>query len=298
MKILIEAVGSMVSGATIKNIHDAGHLVIGTDASEDCFAKGLCDEFYVVPCASESNSFEILQKLVIEKKIDLVIPSLDEGMLKWANAKESLEKKGIHVAISSVEAIDVCEDKWKTYLFFSKNNIPTPKSSLDQDYPLIKPRDGRGGSGIFVANEKTDMTGMISQELLKGEEYTIDVFCDIDGDPVYIVPRKRISVKEGKSTAGVVVKNNEIECIVHKICKAMKFNGPINIQCFDDEKRGICFTEINPRLGGGTALGIAATENWIPLIVDTFVNKDKVKSAKNINYGLKMGRYYSEVFYK
>lgn len=298
MRIMIEAVGSMVSGAIIKNIHDAGHQVIGTDASKDCFAKELCDEFYVVPCASEPNSAEFLKNFVLEKKIDVVIPTLDEGMLKWAQASGELEKKNIHVAISDTDVIDICEDKWKTYLFFAENNIPTPVSSLEQKYPLVKPRDGRGGAGIVVTDETVDMTGMISQELLRGTEYSIDVFCDIDGEPVYIVPRKRQAVREGKSTAGIVVKNEKIESIVRQICSSMKFQGVINIQCFDDEEKGICFTEINPRWGGGTALGVAATENWVTLLIETFVGKEKIKTSKDINYGLRMGRYYSEVFYK
>lgn len=298
MRIMIEAVGSMVSAACIKNIHDAGHDVIGTDASEDCFAKELCDEFYVVPHANESNSMQYLKQLVLEKDVEMVIPSLDEGMLNWALEKEYLEEKGVHIAISDPKTIDICEDKWKTYLFFKENNIPTPMSSLEQTFPLVKPRNGRGSTGISIPDGPVDMTGMISQEFLKGTEYTIDVLCDIDGEPVYIVPRKRMGIKEGKSTAGIVVKNNEIEELVRSICSSLKFNGAINIQCFDDEIKGICFTEINPRWGGGTPLGMAATENWVPLLTKTFVDKKKIKPSKNIDYGLKMGRYYSEVFYK
>ena len=141
------------------------------------------------------------------------------------------------------------------------------------------------------------MNGMISQELLTGQEYTIDVLCDKDGEPVYIVPRIRTTVKEGKSTEGIVVENNRIVDGVKKICKAIKFKGPINIQCFELENGDIKFTEINPRLGGGTVLGIEATENWFPLIVDTFVYDKKIKANNKVQYGLKMSRYYDEVFY-
>lgn len=298
MRILTEAVGSIVCGAGLRLIHEAGHIAIGTDADKDCFAQYLCDEFYQVPYASNPDSPRFLQQLVVDKNVDLVIPSLDEGMLSWALAKNDLKKKGISVAISDPETIDICEDKWKTYLVFKENGIPTPESSLEQIYPLVKPRLGRGGEGIYINSAKMDMTDMISQELLTGTEYTIDVFCNLNHEPIYIIPRKRINVKEGKSTAGIVVKNEIIDELVRKICKAIPFIGAINIQCFVNDNHEVKFTEINPRWGGGTALAMAASENWIPLIVDTFVNEKIVKAKMPIEYGLKMGRYYNEVFYK
>ena len=90
-----------------------------------------------------------------------------------------------------------------------KNNIPTPETDLEQKFPLIKPRFGRGGEGISITSEPVCMDGMISQELLTGQEYTVDVLCNKDSQPVYIVPRKRIGVKEGKSTGGVTVNHSE-----------------------------------------------------------------------------------------
>ena len=298
IRILTEAAGCLASSSGIRNIQKAGFVCVGTDANPDCFAKVLCDEFYCVPFASDPNSMSFLEQLCIDKKIDLVIPSLDEGMIKWAKKKAELEKKGIAVAISPEKTIEICEDKWLTYLFFKNNGIPTPKSSLENIYPLVKPRLGRGGSGIHINEKDVDMTDMISQELLIGTEYTIDVLCDLNGKPIYIVPRKRIGVKDGKSTGGIVVENKDIIKWVEKICDSLLFQGPINIQCFVDDDNAVKFTEINPRLGGGTPLGMAATENWFPIIVDLFVYKKNSHNKVPIQYGLKMGRFYDEVFYK
>lgn len=297
MRIMTEAVGCFTSATTIKMIQSSGYISIGTDCNPNCFAKELCDEFYSVPLATASNSKEFLKNLVLEKKIDLIMPTLDDGLLNWAEISEELSKLGVAVALSPVETIRIFQDKWSTYQFFVNNNIPTPKTSLEQIYDLVKPRNGRGGSGVKITKEKVDMDGMISQEVLVGEEYTIDVFCDIDGEPVYIVPRKRLNVIDGKSSAGIVVENEAIVNWVKLICKATTFIGIVNMQCFVDEEGNITFTEINPRKGGGTVLGMAATENWIPLAVETFVNKKKVKANKPIMYGLKMGRFYDEVFY-
>ena len=89
---------------------------------------------------------------------------------------------------------------------------------------------------------------MISQEVVEGDEFTIDVFCDSNHSPVYIVPRKRLKVKEGKSIDGVVIKHPEMESWVRKICNNIAFLGPINIQCFLRKDGVIQFIEINPKI--------------------------------------------------
>lgn len=297
MRIMTEALGCLASASGVKSIHAAGYTAIGTDANAECCGKHMVEEFYCVPYACDPKSKDFLFNLAIEKKIDLVVPSLDEGMIHWSHMKKDLQQYGVYVAISDPETIEICEDKWLTYLTFKKYGIPTPESSLEQIYPLVKPRMGRGGAGIHINEDNVNMEGMIAQELLVGIEYTTDVFCNLNGDPIYIVPRKRMGVKEGKSTGGIVEKNTAIIEGVKDICRVIPFKGGINIQCFVTEDGSVKFTEINPRLGGGTALGMAATENWFPLMVETFIEKKVVEATVPVRYGMKMGRYYEEVFY-
>ncbi len=297
MNFLIEASGSLTSSYLIQSIQDAGFKVFASDINADIFGKYLADGFIKMPRIVEKNSWNQTVTLVEENDIQVVVPSLDEILLKWSEHKETFFKKNIHVIISSPDTLKVCQDKWETYLFFKDNDIPTPETSLDSIYPLIKPRTGRGSAGIFMKkeNEPVSMEGNISQELIYGTEYTIDVFCDCNYDPVYIVPRQRLNVKEGKSLNGIVVKHPKIESYVKKICSATAFIGPINIQCFEDVNGNLKFIEINPRIGGGMALGFAATENWIPLIVSNLIEQKPITPTK-VQYGLKMMRYYNEIF--
>lgn len=296
-QILTEAAGSLTAGYLINAVKKSGNISVATDANNDSFGKYLCDKFFLVPYASSPDSKASLLYLCKKHNIDIVIPTLDDSLLTWANLSEELLKNGTHVASSKESTLKIFLDKWETFLFFRNNGIPTPKTSLKQDYPLVKPRLGRGGSGIQLTDKLVNMEGNISQELLSGTEYTVDVFCNQDGDPIYIVPRIRIGVKEGKATGGIVVKQETIINIVKKICASIQFWGPINIQCFETENNEVFITEINPRFGGGSALGMAATENWINLI-EKMIYGEKVYDSVPIKYGLKMGRYYSEVFYE
>ena len=228
-------------------------------------------------------------------KIDIVIPSLDETLLGWAQRKEELASRNIHVICSPTSTIEIFVDKWLTYEFFLKNNIPTPNTSQSQEFSLLKPRFGRGGKGVGIVSHNVSMEGLISQQFVNGVEYTIDVFCDLHGVPIYIIPRKRLKIEGGKSTSGVVDMNQEIIEWVREICSKIRFTGPINIQCIRDVTGQIFFIEINPRIAGGMALGFAASENWIPLIVANLVHKMDIVPVKVMNE-MKMMRYYAEIF--
>ncbi|OZI12708.1 carbamoylphosphate synthase large subunit [Bacillaceae bacterium SAS-127] len=295
LKILTEASGSLISAYLIHAIKQSGESAVASDISLNCYAKYLADDFILMPLTNDPNLWSKIEESLIDYEINAVIPSLDETLLGWAERKEYFAKKDINVFVSNPEVIKIFQDKWLTYQFFKENDIPTPKTSLEQDFSLIKPRLGRGSIGVFIASEDIDMYGNISQEFIEGIEYTIDVFCDKKSHPVYIVPRKRINVKDGKSTAGVVVDSPKIIDYVKKICEITHFVGPINIQCIETSDGEIKFIEINPRIAGGMALGFAATENWVKLMVDHFI-KGKELEPKEVKYGLKMMRYYSEVF--
>lgn len=294
-KVLTEASGSLVGGYLIKAIQDAGHIAVASDITTECAGRHLADDFIEMPRSNARDLWARIEQALASHQVDVVVPSLDETLVGWAERAEEFARRGTRVILSPPETTRVFRDKWLTYQFFAANGIPTPATSLQQEYPLVKPRDGRGAAGVRVTEEPVEMAGLISQELLTGTEYTVDIFCDREGAPVYIVPRRRLSVREGKSLGGIVEKNTEIEQHVRSICAATPFRGPINAQCFVSSDGAVRFTEINPRIAGGMALGFAATENWMRLIVDHFVNGKPIE-PKPVRHGMKMMRYYAEVF--
>ncbi|HBZ81753.1 ATP-grasp domain-containing protein [Brevibacillus sp. FSL K6-0770] len=295
LRILTEASGSMSAAYIIRAIRQAGHAAIASDIDPDCVGRYLATDFIRMPSKNAPDLWEQTVEKLIDHKVNAVIPSLDETLSGWAERQQQMSQLGIDIILSPVETVRTFQDKWQTYQFFVREGIPTPATSLEQIFPLVKPRNGRGAVGVRVEKSSVEMDGMISQELASGIEYTVDVFCDKESHPVYIVPRRREGVIQGKSTGGIVEKQPLIEEWVQKICRAIPFAGPVNMQCFLQENGEIQFIEINPRIAGGMALGFAATENWISLMVDHFIYGKRI-TPKPIQYGLKMKRYYAEVF--
>ena len=180
-------------------------------------------------------------------------------------------------------------------LLFSESWYSNPNTSLNQDFPLLKPVKGRGSVGIRIENEPVSMEGLISQELLKGTEYTVDVLCDSKEILHMLCQEFEKKVVDGKSSNGQIKMHSKIEHLVRKICDKIQFYGPINIQCFELDNGDIKFIEINPRIAGGMALSFAATQNWVEVVINHFVGGAPF-FAKPIQDGKCMYRYYKEVF--
>ncbi|EOI2961398.1 ATP-grasp domain-containing protein [Campylobacter jejuni] len=300
-KIFTEASGCLTSLYILNAIKDANCLACASDIDSFNAAYSIADDFILMPRVSDEKLWDKTKKLLLEHHVDIVIPTLDDSLLGWSIYKEDFKQMGIEVIISPKDTIEIFIDKWKTYLFFEKLSIPTPKTEIYKNFGLIKPRNGRGGAGIelFSKSFKNKNEWLyITQEKVEGLEYTVDCFFDKNGEPIYIIPRKRFEVKDGKSIKSVVCKHPLIDKYIRKISKEIYFIGPVNFQVFENNQSDLFFIEVNPRLGGGSSLAFKASENWIKLIVEHFVKNQSLISSNKINFGLKMARIYSDVFFK
>ena len=295
MNIFTEASGSLVSAALIMSLKDAGLSVIVSDITEMNAGGLLADRYVRVPDKSDKNLWQKIKELLVTNKVSWVIPSFDEMLSGWSARVKEFNAEGINLLISPSDTIDTFLDKWKTYNAFIQSGLPAPKTSLEKKYPMVKPREGRGSQGITITDEiGVDMEKKISQEVVEGTELTVDCFFDRDGSPIYIVPRIRLKVVHGKSVNAQTIRHEKVELYIRNLAKKYHFIGPINIQCFINSE-DVRFIEVNPRVGGGMALGWAATENWFDLWFNIIIQGKPFK-PKPVQYGLQMYRYYAEVF--
>ncbi|EAK9947401.1 ATP-grasp domain-containing protein [Campylobacter lari] len=300
-KIFTEASGCLTSLYILNAIKEANCLSCASDVNPFNAAYDLADDFIIMPSVNDEKLWDKTKQLLVDHNIDIVIPTFDESLLGWSIYKEEFKQMGIEIIISPKETIEIFTDKWKTYLFFDGLSIPTPKTEIYKNLGLIKPRNGRGGAGIEIFTQSFQNNNewlYITQEKIDGQEYTIDCFFDKNGKPIYIIPRKRLEIKDGKSLKSIVCQHLLIEEYIIKISKEIHFVGPVNFQAFEDRYSNLFFIEVNPRLGGGTSLAFKASENWIKLIVEHFIKNKNLISNNKINFGLKMTRAYLDVFFK
>ena len=136
----------------------------------------------------------------------------------------------------------------------------------------------------------------IVEEYLPGPEITNDVVCDLEGNVLAVVCRRRIEVRSGEVSKGVTLYDPEIADYCVRIAKGLQAVGPITVQCLLREGRPY-FTEVNPRFGGGLPLAIAAgvpVSRW--LLATASGQSVEVPPLGTYTTGLHMTRFDDSFF--
>lgn len=310
MNILVTGAGGGSGLATIRILKTTtNHAVYGADCSENASGLGLADKGFVIPRAEDKNFVAAIQEIVAEKKIDLILPNVDEELKTFASNVEKIPQ----VLISSLETIEICSDKYKTLTTLRevcgtpevyKNERP-PKES----YPVVvKPRCSRGSRNIYIANSPeqleaillyVDTLGIPSekrfvQEFLPGPEYTVDCMFDLSGRLLAAVPRQRIATHGGICSIGRTEKNNFLITAVDNISKHISFRGPVNIQFRHSRTGEFKLLEINARIAGGVPITLRAGVN-IPLLCTKIITNASINFSDCEFIETKVYRYLTEV---
>ncbi len=295
MRVLVEAVGSPAWPTLLPFLRAIAPEIVALEVDPWAAGAQLVEWPRLVPPYAELASPEPLLRICEEERVDLVLPSVNEGLPLWAKHRDAFAARGAHVLISPESTIGIFHDKWETYRFFRDRGVPTPETSLEHRYEIVKPRVGRGGAGVRRIRPGTlaDLAGCVSQRRCTGPEISIDVLCDLAGRPVYKVQRERTRVASGLAVQSRVIFDPEIDRGVDRILAGTRVVGIANVQGFR-EPGGVLFTEVNPRIPGGLSLSMAATENWFPLLLK--VLREEPIEPVTVRRGLVMLRHYSDVF--
>ena len=92
------------------------------------------------------------------------------------------------------------------------------------------------------------------QRAASGEEFSIDVFCDLDGRCLAAIPRTMIESKGGESIKGMTIKDPDLIEFAPPRRRGAADHRPANVQCFREPDGGLQVTDVNPRFGGGFPL--------------------------------------------
>lgn len=258
---------------------EVGLTIIGADISPSAPALFFCDETRIVCHISDENYIPQLLSICDTEKVDCLIPTIDTDLLQLAENKKRFEKVGTKVLISAVDKVRLCRDKNYTGEYFQSVGLksPTPFNSVEKfeemlqagkvQFPaFIKPKDGSSSINAFRVDALDDLKthaakidGYIIQPFISGKEYTVDIFCDYEGNPVYITPRERLAVRSGEVLKTKIAQDDTIINEMKTLVKDYKPCGQITVQLIQDQASGEnYYIEINPRFGGGAPLSMKA----------------------------------------
>lgn len=280
--------------------------IYGADMAGTAPALAYCDFERKVCGMKDDNYISELIEICRKDEIDILIPTIDTDLLVLSQNVSAFGTT--KVLISKPDMISICRDKNNTSDFFVSCGCYAPKTFNDWKiyngtYPcFIKPKDGSSSINAYKVDsvEELEMYAQqiddyIIQPFIDGMEYTVDVFCDFEGNPVYITPRIRLQVRAGEVLKTQISMDEKIieecKCIIEKF----KPVGPMTIQLIRQNSTGDdYFIEINPRFGGGAPLSMKAGARSAETIIKILLN-EKVDTDAVINDGAVYSRFDQSV---
>lgn len=250
-------------------------LIYGADMSETAPALMFCHHRVMVPRIKSEAYIPALLEVCESEQIDAVIPTIDTDLMILAQSRQRFAAVGTKVIISAPEKIALCRDKRLTADYFASVGLKSPRPTDDvakyaYGFPaFIKPKDGSSSIFAYKVNNQEEMASYVAQvpdyiiqPFIRGTEYTVDVFCDFMGKPIYITPRIRLAVRSGEVLKTEITQDAQILAEIKQLLADYKPCGPITVQLIRQEETGLdYYIEINPRFGGGAPLSMMAGAN-------------------------------------
>ena len=224
-----------------------------------------------IPLASADNFILELLRVIQDKRIDVLVPGVDEELLVISQNKALLDTK---ILLPNSDFIEQMLDKLICMQTMHAKGLTVPKTQLisqesDISFPqIIKPRSGRGSRGVAIVNSaeeisayevfyKTEKNSIICQELAFGTEYTVLIAADINARLKAIIPVK-VEQKKGITIRATTEIQKEVIDYCTLFQKTFKASGIYNLQCILTKENKVIPFEINPRISTTFCLGIAA----------------------------------------
>lgn len=285
----------------------------GADINRTAPAIHFVDRPHLVPRINDRRHIPALLELVEAHGINAIIPLIDSDLEALSMASARFERRGAQVIISDPDVIRTCADKLLTFKALSRAGVDTPRTwaapaalrTRGLKYPLFfKPRRGSAGQGLFRVNRPDELRVFsrrepdgIVQEFIEGIEYTLDVYTGLDGVPRCVVPRRRLEVRTGEVSKGLVVKDPQVMAVGRQVIAALgRCRGVITVQCMATAAGRICAIEVNPRFGGGAPLSIAAGADFPKWLMAELLGRKLRVDYAGYRDNLAMLRYDESVF--
>jgi len=277
------------------------------------YMEGIVDKTYQVPYPSEGSDVLLQRILDIHEKdpIDVLIPNFDAELYAFMRSEKILEKAGIKTFLPTLEQF---EERHKSNLpaFGEKYGLSVPFSKPimrideietlkdDFEYPLMV--KGKFYDAFLAYNEEQVRMNynkisakwglpVIIQEFIKGTEVNVVALGDGEGNTIGAVPmRKHYITDKGKAWSGITLDDPKLLDLTHKIIKAMKWRGGMEVELVKSTKNELFIIEINPRIPAWVYLAVGAGQNLPEALVKLALGEE-VKPYTSYEVGIMFVRY-------
>jgi carbamoyl-phosphate synthase large subunit len=285
----------------------AGATTVAADVNPLAPALYHADRYELVPPVSQPDYVPALRRLVEKHDVTLIVPLTDLDQSTLARARDEL---GALVLLPDADTVERLGDKYFAHLLFEERGVPSPPTWLPDEVPanadfplLVKARAGFGSRHIYRAATRDELefflrytpVDSIVQACLAGEEFSIDVFCDLESRCLNAIPRTMIESKGGESIKGMTIRDERLIELACEVAEKLRLVGPANIQCFREPDGCHFLTDINSRFGGGFPLPLAAGGRYPELALALARGEHPEPRLGDFREGIVMTRFFSDL---
>ncbi len=245
------------------------------------------DKYTLTPEIYSNEYISFLLEYCLSNKISAIIPLFDIDLPILSKHKQQFLDADITLVVSDSSVINICNDKWISYLFFKENSLLTPKThltlegvkqSLDNttiSFPLIlKPRWGMGSIGLYIAENLDELNifyqklhreifktylkfesdqnideCILIQEYINGVELGLEVINDLNGNYITTLSKEKLAMRAGETDSAITIENEDVSSLGEKLSLSLKHIANLDVDVFiSDDKYYVL--EMNARFGG------------------------------------------------
>lgn len=273
-RVLVTGAGGPSAIAVMRSLEAAGATLFAADI--DPYAAGL----YLVgearrsllPPAGDPGFVDAVHATCLREGIDALVPTVDGELVPLAAQRARFARDAIALVLASESTLRVCLDKWALYEHCAGSvNCPTTIVVDDRFDPsaiplpaIVKPRVGSGSRGVRLVERRDELArlerdgSLLVQELLPGDEHSLDVLADAMGRVLAVVPRARLKVDSGIAVTGRTLHDDRLEAIGRDVAALIGLTGVANVQVKQDAGGEPALLEVNPRFPGTMSLTVAS----------------------------------------
>lgn len=245
---------------------EARLITADTNPAAWCSAAQLSHHHVAWPLFEAGETYVTqLNALIDAEAVTHYLPIIDPEIDFAAHHRDEI-RAAVIAPPAHFTALALAKDRYAATLV--ELGIDSPRT-LDRDAARARLAAGRGvfakrpggfgGRGTWAVHDVAQLDALPAdsflQEGMPGPEFTADCFPLGDGE-VFVSVRERVETKSGVCTKARIAPHAGMETIARRLVVGLQLQAPFCFQAMVDGER-LAVTDINPRLGAGTAMSAA-----------------------------------------
>jgi len=336
--VLITACGNVYMPGITDSIRNNGERrirLIGADMNHDDTILQMFDQYYQVPRGDDPGYGDAILDICVKEHVDVVIPIMSVELVTLARNREKFEKAGVSLSISSLEALEIANNKLALFEYMKEHGIPSPRfcavNSVEDVDPALeqvgvpvvfKTNEGSGSRGMRIIDPSRSRFDILFHEkptsayvtlrdfketLQEGDmpnmlamEYLPGHEYSVDllcdnGKVLYGLCRRGLNVQTSIILDGVVEDKPEIIRLCSQVAEKLKLTGNIGFDVKERADGTPVIMECNPRVTAGISEFTASGVNLLYLNIKRCLGEPLPELTPR--YGVIMKRRYQEMYW-